>query len=70
MTGSALEDGGNSDMFGNYFSLYMKSLTGSITDWENTFYVQLMYVTICDLHGQRRSQVMLRNERLYMSSYL
>ena len=34
------------------------------------FFVKLMYVTICDLHGQRRSQVMVRNERLYMSSYL
>ena len=34
------------------------------------FFVKLMYVTICDLHGHRRSQAMVRNESLYMSSYL
>ena len=34
------------------------------------FFVKFMYVTICDFHGHRRSQVMVRNERLYMSSYL
>ena len=27
-------------------------------------------LTICNLHGHRRSQVMVRNESLYMSSYL
>ena len=29
-----------------------------------------MYVTICDLHGHRGSQVMVLIESLYMSSYL
>ena len=29
-----------------------------------------MNVTICDLHGQPRSQVMVQNERQYISSYL
>ena len=29
-----------------------------------------MYVAICDLHGHRRSQVMVRNERLYMASWI
>ena len=29
-----------------------------------------MYVTIGDLHDHRRSQVMVQNESLYMSSYL
>ena len=29
-----------------------------------------MYVTICDFHGHRRSQVMVQNERQYISSYL
>ena len=37
---------------------------------ENAFFVKFMYMTICDLHGHRRSQVMVQNERLYMSSYL
>ena len=27
--------------------------------------VKFMYVTICDLHGHRRSQVMMQNESLY-----
>ena len=47
----------------------MKSLAQK-TDFENAFFVKFMYVTICDLHGHRRSQVLVRNERLYMSSYL
>ena len=34
------------------------------------FFVKLMYVTICDLHGHRRTQGMVQNERLYMNSYL
>ena len=29
-----------------------------------------MNVTISDLHGHRRSQVMVQNERQYISSYL
>ena len=33
-----------------------------------SFLYIIMYVTICDLHGHRRSQVMVWNERLYMSS--
>ena len=34
------------------------------------FFIKLIYVTNRDLHGHRRSQVMVRNESLYMSSYL
>ena len=52
----------------HYFSLYMKSLAQKLT--EKMFFVKFSYVTICDLHGHRRSQVMVRNESLYMSSYL
>ena len=37
-----------------YFSLH--EVSSSKTYWENTFFVKLMYVTICDLHGHRRSQ--------------
>ena len=33
--------------FGHYSSLYVKSLAQKLT--ENTFFVKLMYVTICDL---------------------
>ena len=40
------------------------------TNLENAFFVKFMYVTICGLNGRRRSQVMVRNETLYMSSYL
>ena len=40
-------------------------VSSSKTYWKNTFFLKLMYVTICDLHGHRRSQVMLRNERLF-----
>ena len=58
-----------SHLVGHYINLYMKSLAQKRTG-ENTFFVKLMYVTICDLHGHCRSQVMVRNERLYMSSYL
>ena len=54
---------------GHYFSLYMKSLAKKLTE-KNAFFVKFSYVTICDLHGHRRSQVMVRNESLYMSSYL
>ena len=54
---------------GNYFSLYMKSLALKLTE-KMRFSQIIMYVTICDLHGHRRSQVMVRNESLYMSSYL
>ena len=54
---------------GNYFGLYMKSLAQKLTE-KMRFFVKFMYVTICDLHGHRRSQAMVQNERLYMSSYL
>ena len=54
---------------GNYFSLYMKSLALKLSE-KMRFSQIIMYVTICDLHGHRRSQVMVRNESLYMSSYL
>ena len=36
----------------------------------NYFSLYMKSLDHCDLHGQRRSQVMVRNERLYMSSYL
>ena len=45
--------------------LSLHEVSSSKTYWKNTFFVKLMYVTICDLHGHRRSQVMLRNERLF-----
>ena len=54
---------------GHYFSLYMKSLAQKLTE-KIRFFVKFIYVTICDLHGHHRSQVMVRNESLYMSSYL
>ena len=49
---------------------YILKVSSSKTDLKNAFFVNFMYVTICDLHGHRRSQVMVRNERLYMRSYL
>ena len=58
-----------SHIFGHYFSLYMKSLAQKLTE-KMRFSQIIMYVTICDLHGHRRSQVMVRNESLSMSSYL
>ena len=58
-----------SHIFGHYFSLYMKSLAQKLTE-KMRFLQIIMYVTICDHHGHRRSQVMVRNESLYMSSYL
>ena len=54
---------------GHYFSLNMKSLAQKLTE-KMHFFVNFVYVTICELHGHRRSQVMVRNESLYMSSYL
>ena len=54
---------------GHYFSLYLRSLAQKLTE-KNAFFVKFMYVTIGDLHDHRRSQVMLQNESLYMSSYL
>ena len=58
----------NREIACHYFSLYVKSLAQKLT--ENTFFVKLMYVTICDIHGHCRSPVMEPNEKLYMSSYL
>ena len=58
-----------SHIFGHYFSLYMKSLAQKLTE-KMRFSQIIMYVTICDLHGHHRSQVTVRNESLYMSSYL
>ena len=52
---------------GQYFSLYMNSLALELT--KKMFFVIFMNLTICDPHGHRRSQVMVWNERLYMSSY-
>ena len=54
---------------GHCFSLD-NEVSSSKTDKENAFFVTFMYVTICDLHGHRRSQVMVQSESLYMSSYL
>ena len=51
-----------------FLKLYLKSQAQKLT--EKMFFVKFMYVTICDLHGHRRSQVMVRKESLYMSSYL
>ena len=67
MTGSASKKLGNRDSLlptvGNYSSLYMKSL---LNNWLRKYvFVKLMYVTICDLHGHRRSQVVVGTERLY-----
>ena len=47
----------------------MKSLAQELTE-KMRFSQIIIYVTICDLHGHRRSQVMVRNESLYMSPYL
>ena len=58
-----------SHIFGHYFSLYMKSLAQKLTE-KMRFSQIIMYVTVCDLHGHRRSQVMVRNESLCMISYL
>ena len=58
-----------SHTIGHYFSLYKKSLAQKLTE-KMRFSQIIIYVTICDLHGHRRSQVMVRNESLYMSSYL
>ena len=58
-----------SHIFGHYFSLCMKPLAQKLTE-KMRFSQIIMYVTICELHGHRRSQIMVRNESLYMSSYL
>ena len=55
--------------FRHYFSLYVKSLALKLTK-KMRFFVIFMNVTICDLHGHHRSQVMVQNERQYISSYL
>ena len=55
--------------FRHYFSLYVKSLALKLTK-KMRFFVIFMNVTICDLQGHRRSQVMVQNERQYISSYL
>ena len=37
-----------------------------LNNWLRKYiFVKLMYVTICDLHGHRRSQVVVGTERLY-----
>ena len=54
---------------GQYFSLYVKSLALKLTK-KMRFFVIFINVTICDLHDHHRSQVMVQNERQYMSSYL
>ena len=56
-------------LFAIIFSLYVKSLALKLTK-KMRFFVIFMNVTICNLHGHRRSQVMVQNERQYISSYL
>ena len=53
----------------HYFVICKKSLAQKLSD-ELPFLEKFVYVTFCDLHGHRSSQVMVRNERLYMTSYL
>ena len=55
--------------FIHYFSLHLKSLAQKLTE-KMRFSENFMYVPIRDHHGHRRSQVMVRIESLYMSSYL
>ena len=55
--------------FRHYFSLYVKSLALKLTK-KMRFFVIFMNVTICDLQGHHRSQVMVQNERQFISSYL
>ena len=73
MTGSASEERVNGAMLFAYsWPLFysLPEVSSSKTDWENAIFVKFIYVTICDLHGHRRSQVMVQNESLYMTSYL
>ena len=56
---------GCSYTFCHYFSLYLKFLALKLTK-KMRFFIIFMNVTICDLHGHRRSQVMVQNERQYI----
>ena len=47
-----------SHIFGHFFSLYMKSLAQKLTE-KMRFSQIIMYVTIYDLHGHPRLQVMV-----------
>ena len=47
----------------------MKSLAQKLAE-KKDFFLKFVYLTFCDRHGNHRSQVMVQNERLYMSSYL
>ena len=39
-----------------------------LNNWLRKYvFVKLMYVTICNLHGHRRSQVVVGTERLYQA---
>ena len=72
-TGSASEERGSGALLFAYYCPILQSLpevSSSKTDWENVFFVKFTHVTICDLLGHRRSQVMVQSESLYMSSYL
>ena len=44
--------------YGHYLSLYMKSLAQKLTE-KMSFLKIIMHVTIWDLHGHRRLQVMV-----------
>ena len=68
MTGSASKKLGNRDsLFAYCWQLFesLHEVSGSITELRKYVFVKLMYVTICDLHGHRRSQVVVGTERLY-----
>ena len=53
-----------------HYYRFLHEVSSSKSDREDALFVKFVYVTFCDLQGHRRSQVMVRIERLYMSSYL
>ena len=68
MTGSASKKLGNRDSLFAYLLAIIRVFTWSLwlNNWLRKYvFVKLMYVTICDLNGHRRSQVVVGTERLY-----
>ena len=68
MTGSASKKLINRDSLFAYCWQIIRVFTWSLwlNNWLRKYvFVKLMYVTICDLHGHRRSQVVVGTERLY-----
>ena len=68
MTGSASKKLGNHDSLFCLLLAIIRVFTWSLwlNNWLRKYvFVKLMYVTICDLHGHRRSQVVVGTERLY-----